>query len=46
MDGELIAADPLLAAGLPDQPLGQLGALAVGHHPADDVPAEDVQDDT
>jgi hypothetical protein len=28
-----------------NEPLGQGGALAMGHHPADDVPAEDVEHD-
>src|SRR5437773_6258647 len=28
-----------------DEPLGQRGALAMGHHPADHVPAEDVEHD-
>jgi hypothetical protein len=27
-----------------DEPLGQLGAFAVGDHPTDDVSAEDFQD--
>ena len=44
MDGELVRHDVLLAAGLTNQPLGQLGALAFGDHPADDVAAEDVED--
>ena len=33
MDRELIGGDVLLAAGLADQPLGPLGALAFGDHP-------------
>ena len=33
------------AAGVLDQALGQLGAFAIRDHPADDVAAEDIQDD-
>jgi hypothetical protein len=44
MDGELALYDVLLQAVF-DEPLGQHGAFAVGDHPADDVAAEDIQDD-
>jgi hypothetical protein len=45
VDGQLITGDPLPGAGLADEPLGERGALAMGHHPTDDVPAEDVKHD-
>lgn len=45
MEGELVGRDLLLLRGLREQPLGQLGALAIGDHPANDVTAENVQDD-
>ena len=35
----------VLRAGLGDQALGERRALVRGQHPADDVPAEDVEDD-
>ena len=38
-------ADALAGARLVDELLGQRGALAMGDHPADDVAAEDVEDD-
>ena len=44
VDGQLPAADALLRAGLGDQLLGQVGGLAGGDHPADDVAAVDVED--
>ncbi len=37
--------NPLLAAAFGDQALGQRRRLSQGDHPADDVAAEDVQDD-
>src|SRR4030095_7292052 len=40
VDRELPAVDPLLAARFLNEPLGQRGALAVRHHPADDVATE------
>ena len=42
---ELAGRDLLRAAGVLDEPLGQLGAFAIGDHPADDVAAKDIQDD-
>ena len=45
MDGQRPRLDLLMGAGFRDQPPGQLGGLAVGHHPADHAAAEDVQDD-
>ena len=44
VDGQLAAGDALLGAGRRDELLGQGGGLAGGDHPADGVPAEDVQD--
>src|SRR5664279_2254537 len=41
---ELAGHDELLVAGVADQALGELGAFAIGYHPADDIAAEDVQD--
>ena len=45
MDGELTGRDVLFQAGVFDEPLGQFGAFAVGDHPANDVAAENIQDD-
>ena len=45
MKTELAGLDVLLFAGSFDELLGQLGAFARGHHPADDVTAEHVEDD-
>ena len=45
MKAELVRLDLLLLAGFLDEFLGQLGAFARGHHPADDVTAENVEDD-
>jgi hypothetical protein len=45
VDRQLLAGDALPGAGFTDEPLGQRGALAMGHHPADHVPAEDVEHD-
>ena len=36
---ELLATDSLPAARLADEPLGERGALPMGHHPADHVPS-------
>src|SRR5664280_3832818 len=41
---ELAGNDELLVAGVADQALGELGTFAIGHHPANDIAAEDVQD--
>ena len=41
---ELAGRDVLLGNGLVDQLHGQLGGFAMGDHPADHVPAEDVED--
>ena len=43
--GQLARLDVLLLAGVGNQPLGQLRALARCHHPADHIPAEDIQND-
>src|SRR5713226_3409599 len=45
VDGKLPAVDALPATGLVNEPLGQRGALAMGHHPADHVATEDVEHD-
>lgn len=45
MQCELAFGDGLLLATLRDQALSEQRALALRHHPSDDVPAEDVQDD-
>jgi hypothetical protein len=45
VDGQLITRDPLPGARLADEPFGERGALPMGHHPADDVPTEDVEHD-
>ena len=45
MDAQLAAGDALLGAGRGDQLLGQDGGFAGGDHPADDVAAENVEDD-
>ena len=44
MDGELVRRDPLLVTRRLDQALGELRALVGRDHPADDVPAEEVED--
>ena len=44
VQGEAARGDVLLGGGVGDQLLGQLGGLARGDHPADDVAAEDIQD--
>ena len=44
MEGELTGRDALLGATVLDEPLGQFGTFAHGHHPADDVAAEHIQD--
>jgi hypothetical protein len=45
VDGKLAGGDSLPLASLFDELLGERCALAVGDHPADDVAAEDVEDD-
>ena len=45
MDGELAGLDSLFGARLFDELPGQSGAFTMGHHPADHITAEDVQDD-
>ena len=45
MDGELPVGDILLDARLLDEALCKGGAFTMGHHPADHITAEDVQDD-
>jgi len=45
VDRQLLAGDALSGAGLMDELLGQRGALAMGHHPADYVAAEHIQHD-
>jgi hypothetical protein len=45
VDGELARCDVLLPAGVIDETLGQLGALAVSDHPTDHEAAKDIQDD-
>ena len=42
---ELVRQDVLLFASLLDELAGQCGAFARRHHPADDVAAEDVEND-
>ncbi len=44
MDGELVALDALTFAGFADEPLGEHRRLAVRQHPADHVPAVNVED--
>ena len=44
VEAELAAGDALFGAGRGDELLRQGGGLAGGDHPADGVPAEDVQD--
>jgi hypothetical protein len=44
VDAELAAGDALLVAGRGDQLPGQDGGLAGGDHPADGIPAVDVED--
>src|SRR6185437_3829781 len=45
MNAELAGLDVLLLASFLDELAGQSGAFAQGHHPADHVAAEDVEDD-
>ena len=45
MERELARLNAVLRAGLADEALGQGGALVGREHPADHVPAEDVEDD-
>ena len=45
VNGELSRLDVLLLASVFEEPLGQFGALARRDHPADDVAAEDIEDD-
>ena len=45
LQGELSGLDALFGGRLLDQALGQGRAFARGHHPADDVAAEDVEND-
>ena len=45
MERELARLNAVLRAGLADEVLGQGRALVWGEHPADHVPAEDVEDD-
>ena len=45
MDRELARRDVLRVKGMLNEPLGQLGAFAVGDHPADHVAAENIQDE-
>ena len=44
MDGELATLDALPRARLGNQLLREPGRLCIGHHPADDVAAEHVED--
>jgi hypothetical protein len=44
-DGELPGPDGLLAAGLFNEALRQSGGFPGRNHPADHIPAEDVEDD-
>lgn len=44
MNSQLPRLDSLLAAGIGNQPFGQLRALPVGDHPADHIAAENVED--
>ena len=43
VDGQLVLGNVLLDECLPNQALRQIGTLAMGEHPADDVTAEDVE---
>ena len=45
MQGQLSPPDLLLLTGVFDESLGQHRRLRWGNHPADHVPAEDVQND-
>lgn len=45
VEGELASRDPLPLVGLGDEPLGESHLSPLGDHPADDVVAEDVEDD-
>jgi hypothetical protein len=45
VEGQLAGDDGLLAAGLSDEARGDLTGLDVGEGPADDVAAEDVEED-
>src|SRR5450755_4444607 len=45
MEPQLVRLDVLLFASFLDQLSGQFGAFPRGHHPADDIPAEDIEDD-
>ena len=44
MEGELPGLDALLVGGLPDEALGEDGALVARDHPARDIAAEHVED--
>jgi hypothetical protein len=44
VNGELAGGNVLRAATVLDEPLGQLGAFAMGDHPADHIAAENIQD--
>jgi hypothetical protein len=43
VDGQLITGNPLPSARLADEPLSERGTLSMRHHPADHVPAEDIE---
>ena len=45
VDLQLAGPDLLLAAGSFEQRFGELSAFAMGDHPANDITAEDVEDD-
>jgi len=45
MNAQLARFDALFQAGAGDELPGLFGALAMGNHPADDIAAEDVEDD-
>ena len=45
VQGEHLRFDVVLAAGLLDEATGEIGVLAGREHPADDVAAEDVEQD-
>src|ERR1035441_6369376 len=45
MEPQLVRLDVLLFATFLDQLSGQFCAFPRGHHPADDIPAEDIEDD-
>ncbi len=44
MNRQLVWKDGLFVTGVHNQPFGQGGRLPLGHHPADHVAAEDVED--